>query len=261
MGILNTTPDSFFDGGKHFSVDDAVSHGLKLASDGADVIDVGGESTRPDSVIIDVKTEIDRTIPVIRKLRASCDALISIDTRKSEVAKAAIEAGANIVNDVSGGRFDPDMKAIVATLGCNVVIQHSRGTPQDMQIDPHYCDGMSEVRSELASAVSDFVAAGVLQERIILDPGIGFAKRFEDNIDILNRLPELLADGFPVLLGTSRKAFVGTITGRNAENRLAGSLASVVAAYFSGVRFFRVHDVAETRDALLVAEAIKRGKP
>ena len=257
MGIVNVTPDSFFDNGAHASVESAIAHGLKLVADGADVLDIGGESTRPGAAAVDATEEIRRVVLVIRGLAARTSIPISIDTTKAAVAAAALDAGAVWVNDISAGRMDGDMVELVAHRQCPVVFMHSRKTPSTMQVQPAYDDVVKEVCDELLDRVNLFIRAGVLNENIIIDPGIGFAKRFEDNIVLLQKIDKILKLGFPLLLGTSRKSFIGTITGKSVENRLAGSLATVAHAFLSGVRFFRVHDVAETVDLLKVLAAIR----
>lgn len=258
IGIVNVTPDSFFDGGKHASVDAAVEHGLSLAEDGADVLDIGGESTRPGARPVSAFEEKSRILPVASKLSKRAAVPLSIDTTKAEVAQAALDAGASWVNDVSAGRFDNAMPAMVARNHCPVILMHSRKTPETMHNEPFYKDVVAEVKQELLASVDTFLAAGVDQGHIILDPGIGFAKRVEDNLALLSGLGALVALGYPVCVGVSRKSFIGRITGRETQDRLSGSLAGVAAAFFGGARMFRVHDVRETADFLKVLDAIPK---
>jgi dihydropteroate synthase len=259
MGIVNVTPDSFFDGGKYFSTRTAVDHGLSLVKDGADMLDIGGESTRPGAPPVSSDEEIRRVLPVIRELARHGGVPLSVDTTKAAVVKAALDAGATWVNDVSAGRFDGVLPGVVAQNKCPVILMHSRDTPATMQQRPSYADVIAEVTQELLSSVDAFVKAGVEKENIVLDPGIGFAKRLEDNLGLLSRLGEIAALGYPVCVGTSRKSFIGHLTGRDAGDRLAGSLAGVAAAFYGGARLFRVHDVRETADALKVLEAVRAG--
>ena len=258
-GILNVTPDSFSDGGRYASVASAVAHGLRLAAEGADVLDVGGESTRPGARDVPPREEIDRVVPVIRGL---CDAgvavPVSIDTQKGEVAEEALAAGAAWVNDVSAGVRDPGTLAAAARHGAGVVLMHMRGRPETMQDRPAYAgDVVDEVRAWLAERVRTALEAGVGAERVLVDPGIGFGKTLEHNLALLSRLEELVADGVPVLLGASRKSFLGRVTGREVPDRLAGSLACVARAVEAGVDAVRVHDVAATRDVLRVLAEIR----
>jgi dihydropteroate synthase len=259
MGVVNVTPDSFYDGGRHDSVPAAVDHARALIEQGADVLDIGGESSRPGARPLDRHSETDRVIPLIHHIRTFSDIPISIDTTKAAVAAEALDAGADWINDISAGRFDRTMAPLAAARGCPVVLMHSRQRPATMQREPHYDDVVGEVSRELMSAVERFRGAGVADANIILDPGIGFAKRFIDNITLLRRLPALSELGFPLLIGTSRKSFIGRITGREVEQRLWGTLGSVGAAWSRGARMFRVHDVAATRDFLMVFSAIDNG--
>jgi dihydropteroate synthase len=257
MGVVNVTPDSFFDGGRYASAESAVAHGRALVRDGADILDIGGESTRPGAAPVDADEECRRILPVVEALARSAGVPVSVDTTKSAVASRAFAAGATWINDISAGRFDAAMPRFAAQTGCPVVLMHSRETPLTMQAGPYYGDVVAEVKKELLERAAVFTAAGVRQENIILDPGIGFAKRPEDNLVLIRRLGELLEPGYPVCVGLSRKSFVGRITGREAEGRLAGSLAALTAARQAGARLFRVHDVRETLDALKVLDAIK----
>jgi len=257
MGVVNVTPDSFFDGGRYDTAALAVRHARSLVEEGADLLDIGGESTRPGALPVSETEECRRVIPVIRKLARSAGVPLSIDTSKAAVARRAFDAGAALINDVSAGRNDPGMAALAARRRCPVVLMHSRQTPRDMQQAPRYGDVLREVRSELLACVRRFLDAGVRSRDIILDPGIGFAKRLEDNLALLRRPDVLLKTGFPVLIGPSRKSFIGAITGKEPRERLAGTLAAVAAAYVNGARFFRVHDVKETRDLLMVLSRIQ----
>jgi dihydropteroate synthase len=257
MGIVNVTPDSFYDGGLFASTERAVNHGLRLAGEGAHILDIGGASTKPGAADVAAGEELRRVMPVIEELAKKPGIPISVDTSSSVVARAAIDAGATWINDVSAGRHDPRMKQIAAESGCKVVLMHSRGTPKTMQQLTTYNDVISDVKSDLLAAVKEFCDAGVARQNIVIDPGIGFAKTPEQNITLLRGLAVLLETGLPVLIGTSRKSFIGHITGRAVEDRLAGTLGSVATAYVQGVRLFRVHDVAATRDFLSVLGTIQ----
>ncbi len=259
MGVLNVTPDSFSDGGRFLDWDAAVAHGERLASEGADLIDVGGESTRPGSAPVPADEELRRTIPVIEGLAEAIHAPISIDTSKASVAQAALEAGARLVNDVSALRGDPAMAALVAGSGVDLCLMHMKGEPRTMQEDPRYGDVVSEVKAFLEERLEYAVSEGIEEGRIWLDPGIGFGKTLEHNLELLRRLDEIVALGRPVVVGASRKRFVGALTGRGEPDRLAGSLAAAVMAYERGAWMLRVHDVAPSRDALAVAAATVSG--
>ena len=252
MGIVNVTPDSFFDGGKYEHADAAVEHARELVTQGADIIDIGGASSRPGAAGISPEEELRRVLPVVEEVTAFFKGPVSIDTTWSAVACAALEAGATWINDVSAGRCDPAMIPLAAQTGCAVVLMHSRETPQTMQLNPQYGDVVTEVAEELQKAVRLFCDGGVDRRQLVLDPGIGFAKTAEHNIMLLRRIEKLAASGFPVLVGTSRKLFIGHLTGKSVEYRLPGSLASVAAAWRGGARLFRVHDVAATVDFLKV---------
>ena len=257
-GIVNVTPDSFSDGGRHATSAAAVEHGLRLVQEGADVLDVGGESTRPGAREVPAPEETDRVVPVIRGLREAGVAVpLSGDTRKGEVAEAALQAGASIVNDVSAGTHDPDTLRAAARHGAGVVLMHMQGRPETMQADPRYAgDVVAEVRAWLRERVDAAKEAGIRSDAVLVDPGIGFGKRLEHNLALLSRLEELVADGVPVLLGASRKSFLGLLTGRDVGDRLAGSLACVARALEAGVAAVRVHDVAASADVLQVLAAI-----
>jgi dihydropteroate synthase len=255
--VLNVTPDSFSDGGRFLDPDAAVEQALRLASEGADLIDVGGESTRPGAPEVTEEEELRRVLPVLTRLaRARFPVPISIDTSKAGVARAALDAGALLVNDVRG-LADPAMARVVAEAGAPVVLMHMRGTPRDMRERARYQDLLGEVRVELQAAMDRAVEAGVLEDRILLDPGIGFAKTAEQSVEVLGRLPELLSLGRPLLVGPSRKSFIGAITGAPPEERLAGTLAAVTAAVLGGAAFIRVHDVGPSRQAVRVAAALR----
>jgi len=248
MGILNVTPDSFSDGGKFQTLETAVARGLQMAGEGADIIDVGGESTRPGAKPVQTSEEIARTVPIIGKLREKTDALISIDTRKTEVARAALAAGADIINDVSA-LADPGMAELAAESGAGVVLMHMLGTPETMQSEPRYDDVVSNVRNFLEERTAFAVARGVAAEQVALDPGIGFGKTDEHNLALLNGIPSLAAAGRPVLIGASRKSFIGRVLGRGPDERLAGSLAAAAFSILRGAHVLRVHDVKESCDA------------
>lgn len=259
MGILNVTPDSFSDGGAHNSRDAAVEHALQMAADGADIIDIGGESTRPGAQPVSASEEIDRTVPVIEALtKSSCT--ISIDTMKSDVARAAMHAGASIINDVSACSFDPLMAELVASTGAGVVLMHMKGEPRTMQADPAYKDVVSEIAAYLEGQARKLISAGVASESIALDPGIGFGKTLEHNLALLAQLQEFSKLNFPLLIGISRKSFIGKITGRDVNERLAGSLAGLVWCIMKGVHIVRVHDILQTLDAVKIVEALKEAQ-
>jgi len=259
MGILNVTPDSFSDGGRYLDVDEAVARGERMISEGADVLDIGGESTRPRAEPVSEEEEMARVIPVIAGLRARTEVPLSIDTRKSAVARAAVAAGATLWNDVTGLTGDPDSTATAASLGCEVVLMHMQGEPRTMQVSPCYHDVVAEVASWLAGRAEQAMAAGVPPERIWLDPGIGFGKTVAHNLRLLACLDHIVALGFPVLLGASRKGFIRTLdrSAVNPEDRLGGSLAVALAAAAAGCAMVRVHDVAQTVQALRLARAIE----
>jgi len=259
MGIVNVTPDSFSDGGRYFEPAQAISHGVKLVEEGADIIDVGGESTRPGARPVSGREEMERVIPVIRGLRRELSAPISVDTYKADVARAALDEGADMVNDISALRFDPAMAPLVAAEKVPVVLMHMRGTPRTMQRRPHYRDVVEEVKEFLRDQIRFAVQAGVDLERIIIDPGIGFGKELEHNLALLRALPALADLGRPVLVGPSRKTFIGKILDVGPEERLEGSLAAAVAAVLGGASVIRTHDVKEARRAIRVADAMRFG--
>ena len=258
MGIVNVTPDSFSDGGRLGSVAAAVAHGLRLVDRGADLLDIGGESTRPGADPVSEAEEIGRVIPVIAALRAAWDGPISVDTMKPAVARAAVAAGATMWNDVTALTFSPDAPAVAAELGCDVVLMHMQGAPRTMQADPRYDDVVAEVRDALLARAAAAMAAGVARDRIRLDPGIGFGKTAAHNLALTARLDTLVATGFPVLYGASRKRLIQAVdpTATDAADRLGGSLALAVEAARRGVTIVRVHDVRETVQALAMQAAL-----
>jgi dihydropteroate synthase len=256
MGIVNVTPDSFSDGGRYLDADAAVAHAIELAREGATILDVGGESTRPGAEPVGEAEERRRVVPVIEQLRARLpEVRVSIDTCKASVAAAALDAGADLVNDVTALRGDPEMAPLVAERGVEVCLMHMLGEPRTMQNDPRYGEVVSDVAAFLHDRVAFAVSEGVEEERILLDPGIGFGKTVAHNLELLRRLDEIVALGRPVLVGTSRKSFLGRLTGREVEDRLAGTIATNVMAFERGARIFRVHEVAPVLDALKVAAA------
>jgi dihydropteroate synthase len=256
MGVLNVTPDSFFDGGAFLESGAALAHGRRLAADGADLIDIGGESTRPGASPVPAGEELRRVLPVVERLAAAVDVPISIDTRKAVVAEAALTAGASFVNDVSALRGDPGMAAVVADAGADLCLMHMQGEPRTMQEHPRYEDVVSEIKAFLEERLAFAVGEGILADRIWLDPGIGFGKSVEHNLELLRRLDEIVQIGRPVVVGASRKRFIGALTGRPESERLAGSLAAAVVAYERGAAMLRVHDVAPTREALTLAAGV-----
>jgi dihydropteroate synthase len=254
---VNVTPDSFSDGGLFLDADAAVAHGRRLLEEGADILDVGGESTRPGAEPVDEAEELRRVLPVVERLAAG-GARVSIDTAKAGVARAALDAGAEIVNDVTAFRTSPEIAGLVADRGADCVLMHMLGEPRTMQQDPRYDDVVSDVRAFLEERLAFAVAEGVPEERVWLDPGIGFGKTLEHNLELIRRLEEVVAIGPPVVIGTSRKSFLGKLTGRSELERVAGTVATNVMALERGARVFRVHDVAEVRDGLTVAAATLR---
>jgi dihydropteroate synthase len=257
MGIVNVTPDSFSDGGGFLQARAAIEHGLSLSAEGAQIVDVGGESTRPGAEPVAAVEELRRVQPVVEGLTAAgIDVQISIDTSKAVVARAALQAGASLVNDVSALRGDAEMAGVIAESGAECCLAHVRGEPRTMQQDPRYADVVDEVKAFLAERLQFAVAAGIREERVLLDPGIGFGKTIDHNLALLARLQEIVALGPPVVIGTSRKAFLGRIGGdADAPRRLAGTIASNVLALERGASVFRVHEVAPLREALAVAAA------
>lgn len=256
MGIINITPDSFFDGGLYLEKDKAIERGLELVSEGAQIIDIGGESSRPGSDPVPPEEEISRVIPVLRAMKEKTDALISIDTTKYEVAKAALEAGVDIINDISSFRFDPRIVPLVAENEAGAILMHMKGTPKTMQIDPFYEDLLAEVKSFLKERIEKAQAYGIKKENILIDPGIGFGKRLEDNLVLINNLSFLEELDRPIMIGVSQKSFIGKILNLPPQERLEGTIASAVLSVLRGAHILRVHDVNAVKKAVLVAEAI-----
>jgi dihydropteroate synthase len=254
MGVINVTPDSFSDGGAFLDPEAAITQGERLVTEGADILDIGGESTRPGADPVSEDEELWRVMPVLEGL-ADAGAAISIDTMKPEVAREAIEAGATIVNDVTAFRYAPEMAGLVAEAGARCCLMHMLGEPRTMQLNPTYDDVVSDVKAFLEERLAFATGEGVPEEKIWLDPGIGFGKNLEHNLELLRRLEEIVAIGRPVVIGTSRKSFLGRITGRDLAERLPGTIATNVLALERGASIFRVHDVAEVNDALKVAAA------
>jgi dihydropteroate synthase len=256
MGVVNVTPDSFSDGGAFLDAGAAIAHGLSLEAEGAAILDVGGESTRPGAEPVGASEELRRVVPVIEGLLDSgVRSRISIDTSKAVVVEAALDAGASLVNDVTAFRGDPAMAELVASRDVDCCLMHMLGSPRTMQDDPRYDDVVDDVARFLSERMAFAVAAGVAEERIMLDPGIGFGKTVEHNLELLRRLDRIVALGRPVVIGTSRKSFLGRLTGRAVDDRLAGTIATNVLAFEQGARVFRVHDVGPVVDALTVADA------
>ena len=256
MGILNTTPDSFSDGGQFNSSETAINHALKMIQEGADIIDVGGESTRPGAAAVSVEDEMERVVPVIKALREQSDVCISIDTSKPEVMRAAVQAGASLVNDVNGLR-ELGALEVCAELDVLVCVMHMQGQPRTMQNSPHYDDVLEDVKSFLQGRVNECVAAGIRQENIIIDPGFGFGKTLQHNLQLLQQLDEFEVLGVPVLVGLSRKSMLGLVLDSPVEQRLHASVAAAVFAWTKGAKIFRVHDVKPTVDALKVCVAVQ----
>lgn len=257
MGIVNVTPDSFSDGGRYIDADSAVRQALRLASEGADFLDIGGESSRPGSVSVSVDEELHRVIPVIKRLRREVDVPISIDTYKASVAEQALDAGAVIVNDISGFHFDERLPSVVARSQASVILMHIRGTPKTMQEDPRYANLIEEISEYLGEGIRRAEDAGI--EQIIVDPGIGFGKRLDHNLEILRRLGEFEPLGYPLLVGPSRKAFIGAILNAPVDDRLEGSAAAVAVAIMHGANIVRVHDVREMKRVAMTVDAIVKG--
>jgi len=256
MGILNITPDSFSDGGENYGFEDALASALQMEQDGADIIDIGGESTRPEAESVDLETELNRVIPVIKALRKRSDVPISIDTYKSAVARRALEAGADLVNDISGMKFDSKMPATIAEFNSAVCLMHIKGTPRNMQKDPQYENLIDEILHSLDSSVNHAIDAGIPRNKIIVDPGIGFGKSVADNYTILRYLKEFESLGQPILIGLSRKSLIGKLLDLPVDQRLEGSLAGLAAAIIHGASIIRVHDVKESIRAVTIANAI-----
>ncbi|HEX3149880.1 MAG TPA: dihydropteroate synthase [Gemmataceae bacterium] len=257
MGIVNVTPDSFSDGGQFAATDRAVEHGLRLAAEGADILDIGGESSRPGSKPVSLEEELTRVIPVVRQLASQVTIPVSVDTTKAEVARQALAAGAAIINDISAGLGDPDMAEVVRASGAGIVLMHMQGVPETMHLRPAYGDVVTEVRDFLSERVSAFQSVGVALDQIVVDPGISFGKTFEHNLLLLRNLEKIASIGRPVLLGVSRKGMLGTITGRPVTERAVASIAVGCYCVSRGsAHILRVHDVAATVDAAKIVGAI-----
>jgi dihydropteroate synthase len=259
MGVLNVTPDSFSDGGRFFGHDDALKRLEEIQAEGADIIDIGGESTRPGASPVSEEEELRRVMPVIEAAVGGLDLPVSIDTTKSGVARAALDAGAEVINDISGLRFDAELAELAAASGAGLVLMHIRGEPRTMQREVHYDDLMGEIVGELRESTERARAAGCRAEQLAVDPGIGFGKTAEHNLAIINQLGEVVELGYPVMIGPSRKSFIGMTLGLEVGERVEATIAACVVAFLRGARIFRVHDVIEARRALDMAEAIVRG--
>ena len=257
MGILNVTPDSFSDGGMYYNATQAIEFALQMEEEGADIIDVGGESTRPGAKTVELQIECDRILPVIEGIRTKSDILISIDTYKSEVARQSIATGAGMVNDISGMTFDPNMVDVIKDSGLPVVIMHIKGTPKNMQKNPYYKDLMQELTEYFEERKKFARAKGILDQQIILDPGIGFGKRLQDNFQLLRELKKIVDMGFPVLIGPSKKSFIGLTLDLPIDQRLEGTAAAVTTGILKGARIVRVHDVKEMKRVALITDAIR----
>lgn len=257
VGILNVTPDSFSDGGLYTSPERALRRAEELVEAGADIIDVGGESTRPFAKPVPLEEELRRVIPAIELIRKHLDVPLSVDTYKAKVAEEALAAGADIVNDVSALRFDPEMVKVCARYRAPVILMHMKGTPQTMQVDPHYEDVLAEIRAFFEERISFAEENGIARERLILDPGLGFGKRLEDNLKIIKHADYFRGLNLPVMLGPSRKSFLGQLTSKEAAERDAATVATVAYAVLKGVDLVRVHNVSFAKDAISVMEALK----
>jgi dihydropteroate synthase len=257
MGILNVTPDSFSDGGMYYDATQAIEFALQMAEEGADIIDVGGESTRPGAKTVELQKECDRILPVIEGIRTKSDILISIDTYKSEVARQSIATGSGMVNDISGMTFDPNMVDVIKDSGLPVVIMHIKGTPKNMQKNPYYEDLMRELTEYFEERKKFARAKGILDQQIILDPGIGFGKRPQDNFQLLRELKKIVDMGFPVLIGPSKKSFIGLTLDLPVDQRLEGTAAAVTTGILKGARIVRVHDVKEMKRVALITDSIR----
>jgi dihydropteroate synthase len=260
MGVLNVTPDSFSDGGLYFQKEKAIEHGLRLVQDGADIIDVGGESTRPFSEEVPLQEELDRVIPVIEALRGAVRVPISIDTCKGEVARQALKAGASIINDISALRFDPDIISVAANAGVPVILMHMQGTPGDMQKNPSYQNLIPEILDFLKQAMDRAVSGGIKHDMIIVDPGIGFGKTVEHNLEIIKELGQFCVLGRPILLGTSNKTFIGHLLDKEPDERDTGTMATIAAGVLNGADIVRVHNVKKAVETVKIVDAIKTGK-
>lgn len=257
MGVINCTPDSFYPGSRRPGTAKAVAEAVRMIAEGADILDIGGESSRPGSDYVSLDEELERVIPVVEGIRERSDIPLSIDTRKSSVAAAALEAGADIINDISALQDDPALAPLAAEKGVPVVLMHKKGVPKTMQENPEYADPVSEITAELKARAEAAMSAGIRRENIIIDPGIGFGKRLEDNLAILRNLDVFSALGFPVLLGASRKSFIGAILGAEVQDRLAGTLAVHAWAFFHGADIIRVHDVKDSVHLIRVLSVLR----
>jgi dihydropteroate synthase len=258
MGVLNVTPDSFYDGGRYGHFDAAVARGLQMVEEGADIIDVGGESSRPGAPSVSLDEELERAIPVIRRLRQESDVLLSIDTTKAAVAEKALAAGASIINDISALRFDEKMVEIGAKRGAFIILMHMLGTPETMQRSPHYTDVVAEIMTFLSERIATAIRGGVPRQRILIDPGIGFGKRVEDNLAILRNLAQFKDLGGPLVVGLSRKSFLGQILDAPVEERLVGTIAANAIAVINGADVIRVHDVKQGRQTADLAYRLRQ---
>ncbi|OPL13615.1 MAG: dihydropteroate synthase [delta proteobacterium ML8_D] len=259
MGVINVTPDSFSDGGKFYSTESVKRHAVSLISAGADILDIGGESTRPFAEPVTLEEELRRVIPAVREIRKISDCLISVDTVKAGVAQAALYEGADIINDISALRFDPKMADVVSSFEAMVVLMHMKGSPRDMQINPYYEDVVGEVRDFLGKRIAWTISRGIPKEKILIDPGLGFGKNFQDNLVLINCLQEFNDLGVPVMVGASRKAFLGAVTGiKAAKERDIATLGAIAVSVMKGVDMVRVHNVALTRQVVQVVDAICR---
>ena len=258
MGIINVTPDSFYDGGLYFEKEKALTHAMKMIEQGADVIDVGGESTRPGAGLVPVQEEIKRVVPLIENIRKKSDVPISVDTRKADVARAALDAGASIINDVSGLGFDPAMADVAADYRAGLILMHMKGDPKSMQNNPTYDDLIPEIVASLKTSIHKALDHNIQKEKILIDPGIGFGKKWEDNYIILNRLEAFTALGYPVLIGLSRKSFIGRLLNQPESDRMLGSAVANAIAIYKGAHMIRVHDVPEMVQTARVVDQIKK---
>ena len=256
MGILNVTPDSFSDGGLYFDTQKAVNHALSMIDDGADIIDIGGESTRPFSDSVSLKEEISRVIPVIEGISKESDVCISIDTTKSRVAIEALEVGASLINDISAMEIDSAMVDVALKFNCPIVLMHMKGIPKNMQDNPQYKSLISDIKEYLLARIDFVVSKGIDRKKIIIDPGIGFGKTVKNNFEIINNLDQFVKMNLPVLLGASRKSFIGTSLNLPEKDRLEGSIAANIIGLQKGAKIFRVHDVVETKRAMIIANKI-----
>jgi dihydropteroate synthase len=256
MGVLNVTPDSFSDGGRFFDSSRAIDHGLRMAEQGADIIDVGGESSRPGSDAVSLDEELRRVLPVIEGLTSRLEIPVSVDTYKAQVAEQAIEAGAQMINDISGLRFDPQMSAVAARYDTPLIIMHIKGSPKTMQQAPLYDDVMGEIIAYLREGIERAEQAGVDPHQVVVDPGIGFGKRIQDNLVVLNRLDDLTILERPILIGTSRKSFIGAVLKQEVDQRMIGTLATVAVSALKGAHIVRVHDVPPSRQTIDMVDAI-----